>query len=159
MEAAHNDGTKNIAESENIVKNAEAQAEASSNIFTQNCSSTAEATKLISDVNYRDDKTTKCPSIIAFRMKVDGEFDPHQAKLPKKQKFDFEKAFLVSFESADGSQMILYWKNKDSSDFCGLPLADDDIKASVKLFTLEFIVGSLADSQTGEKMRWNKLKL
>jgi hypothetical protein len=134
---------------EKDVENAVAQ-DASDYTFTENCSSTTEASNLTSDKKFYDDIFSECPRAVAVRMQIDGEFDQKQAKLPEGHVFESKDKFLVSFESTDGSKMILYWKNSGSSDFIRLTLVDDNIGAAVKSHILEFIVDSLAADETGE---------
>jgi hypothetical protein len=130
-------------------ENAMAQ-DASDYTFTRCCPSSTEASELTSDKKFYDEIFSECPKAVAVRMQIVGEFDEKQAKLPEKHVFESEDKFLVSFESTDGSKMILYWKNSGSSDFIRLTLVDDDIEAAVKSHIRGFIVDSLAAGKAGE---------
>jgi hypothetical protein len=148
MATARNEAAEDLVR-EKERENALAQ-DAPTFIFIKNCSSTTEASELIVNQNFYDEIFSECPKAVAVRVQIVGEFDEKQAKLPEKHVFKSKDKFLVSFESTNGSKMILYWKNEGSRDFIRLTLVDDYIGAAVKSHICGFIVDTLAAGKAGE---------
>ncbi|KAG5667962.1 hypothetical protein PVAND_015921 [Polypedilum vanderplanki] len=98
------------------------------------------ATKLITQEIFLSSIFKNFPSLIGLRLQIENKIEEPTDWQPRICDFENKSHFLISFESSEGNQRIIYWKNKDSQVFFKLLLIDDGINSSVKEFALNFII-------------------
>jgi hypothetical protein len=133
---------------ESLIKSLSAFNDADASVlFIQNCPSTIDASRLVGQEWFRLNVFATVPSVLALRLKIDVELEP---EFISKHKIENSEPILISYETTDGSQMIVYWKNKDADEFTKLELVSNAVDKSVNLFAVDFISDHLANGSPGE---------
>ncbi|KAG5675197.1 hypothetical protein PVAND_005121 [Polypedilum vanderplanki] len=108
----------------------------------QNCQTTIQATKILSSENFQK----KFSNFIVYRVIIDEKLNLKNVQQPRNFEFDSRKNIIITYESKDLPDKIIFWKNSDSEDFHGISLIDENISISVSNFVLEFIITTLQNN-------------
>lgn len=115
-----------------------------------NCTSTSNASKIISNFHSRSAIVKKFPSILAIKLKIDDKLEPKFAEKPRLHDFDLSSAFVLLFESNNGNQMMLHWKNKNCQEYSTFTMTEAEISTDLKNYVIEFFIQSLSKGGKGE---------
>ncbi|KAG5667762.1 hypothetical protein PVAND_015732 [Polypedilum vanderplanki] len=100
----------------------------------------------------------KFSSIIAIKFKIREKFESKEAENLKFEEFKTLDKILLSFESNDDAQKVIFWKNTKDKNFLSLTFDKDQSSLDLKTFITDFIINSLiSNSHVKYNNAYNRL--
>jgi hypothetical protein len=114
------------------------------------CLTTSEACKLMSQHWFSTELIKKYPTIIAIRFEIDERLNVKQARPPRTHEFSSWPRILISYESTVESTKVVHWKNRNSDEFLMVELGCEGESMIVADFAVDFMVEAICQNRSGE---------